>query len=204
MIRSNPPLPFCLRVVAVVLAAGFSSRMGAAKALLSWKGEPFLASILKQYRSCGISAVVVLGEEASQIAEKVNLGGARVLVNPRPQEGPISSLRCALQEIGDSRGLLLHPVDHPAVTAQTLRTLTAAHLRRPDLILLPSYRGRHGHPVLFPAKFYPELRRAPLEAGARWVVHGQRAHTQRIPVADPGILRNINTREDYAELRRLL
>ncbi len=170
--------------------------MGACKALLRTGGIPFLERIARLYAELEIPAVAVLGEDAEKILSTVDLHGAAALLNPRPEEGPLSSLLLALGRLQTASALLVHPVDHPLVATETVRSLQTVHRRVPSCILIPSHRGSRGHPTLFPRRFFPDLRAAPLDQGARWTVRRNRASTLWVEVDDAGILANLNTPGD--------
>jgi CTP:molybdopterin cytidylyltransferase MocA len=169
--------------------------MGSPKALLPLDGGTFLSRILSIYAALALDRIVVLGRASEQIGSEVDLTGCHVLVNRTPELGPLSSLHLAMDSLDWPRALILHPVDHPLVAAASVQTLVEEHLRIPACILLPTWRGRHGHPVLFPSRFWSDLRQAPVGEGARWVVRHNRASRHLVAVGDEGILLNINTPE---------
>ena len=189
-------------VASVILAAGFSRRMGSPKPLLELRGKSFLRTIIDRHKLSCLPVCVVLGQHNLHIAERADLSDTTVLVNPDPSRGALSSLIIALGHLGEPDGLLSHPVDHPLVRAGTIKRLVQHHRRLPASILMPSVHGRKGHPVLFPQRFFFDLRRAPLEEGARWVVHQNPASTFLVSVEDPGILVNVNTPAQARQLAR--
>jgi len=189
-----------LEVCSVILAAGDSTRMGFPKALLPLGHDTFLSTILGRHQSAGLDPLVVLGSDHSQIKRRTDAGSFRSLHNPSPEEGPLSSLKLALPHIRQASAFIAHPVDHPTVRVETLKSLASEHLRNRDCIILPRHLGRKGHPVLFPYKFYADLSDAPLSEGARFVVRNNRSSILCVDVNDPGILINVDTPERYIEL----
>lgn len=186
---------------ALVLAAGLSVRMGRPKALLPFQGGTFLSVILERLRGLELPLLAVVRGPDLILPEDV-LGGVPVLVNPEPETGPIGSIQAGLAAgFGDLPWLLAVPVDHPAVLPQTFRTLAGAAQAGGAHLFVPSFRGRRGHPVVFTQACYEDLLRVPQGEGARWVVGRHRHLRMEIPVEDPGILRNVDTPEEY---RRLL
>lgn len=183
----------------IVLAAGFSRRMGRPKALLPLHERTFLESILNVYRSQEVPCWVVLGEDAENTAAVARVPREWVLVNPRPEDGPLASLRIALRRVPpEAAAVFVHPVDHPLVRSQTLERMREEFLRTGAPIVVPVFRARRGHPVLFGRSVFPELFEAPLEEGARWVVRLHRDEVREVEVDDPGVHGNINTPDDYA------
>jgi CTP:molybdopterin cytidylyltransferase MocA len=184
------------RSAAVILAAGCSSRMGRPKAFLYFRGATFLERILELYRTHGIPACVVLGGDQHEVESRLDLRGSKTVFNPAPECGPLSSLHIALSLIEKTPALFLHAVDHPLVSHDTVTALVQAQHLHPSAILIPSFRSRSGHPVVFPRCFYPDLQRAPLEIGARWVVRQHSDAVVHVRVEDRGILANLNNPED--------
>lgn len=173
--------------------------MGRPKALLPLGGSTFLGTLLETYRSQEVPCWVVLSEDAERIAAAAGISPERVAVNPRPEEGPLSSFRIALRRVAaEVDAVFMHPVDHPLVRSATLRRMIDAFEESGAPIVLPVFQGRRGHPVLFGRRLFGELFEAPLHEGARWVVRRHGAEVRELEVADPGVCGNINTPEDYA------
>ena len=191
------------RATGIILAAGASSRMGTPKQLLKWGKRSFLETIVENYQQASIPFVIVLGHSGKEIRDRLGLPEQWLIWNKYPERGPLSSLQLGLKHFPDREALIVQAVDQPLITSSTLGRLSEANRNRPDCILLPCFQGRKGHPVVFPKRFYRELRRAPLSEGARWVVRRNRASVLWIPVNDPGIHANLNRAEDLKRWRRL-
>ena len=179
----------------LVLTGGRSSRMGRPKALLPCAGGTFLSVILERLRGLDLP---FLGVVRGPDLELGDLPGVRVLFNPDPETGPIGSLQVGLG--AGARAfpwLLAVPVDHPAVRSETYLALARAASRGGGHLWVPSHGGRRGHPVVFGRPCYEDLERVPPGEGARWVVARHRDFRVEVPVDDPGILRNIDTPEEY-------
>ncbi|MGH9371911.1 MAG: nucleotidyltransferase family protein [Vicinamibacterales bacterium] len=194
-------------IAGIVLAAGRSSRMGLPKALLPCMpgGETFVARAIRTLREGGVSDVVVVGRHEDEALRTVV---ARVdpspyyAENPSPERGQLSSL---LVGIDDARmrgadAVIVMPVDIPEVRPDTVAAVLAASERTAAPIVRATHGGRHGHPVIFRAVVFGELRAADPTIGARAVL---RAHGDRIldvEVDDPGVLRDVDLPEDYVRL----
>jgi len=184
----------------IILAAGSSTRMGQAKALLDIGGLSFLAHILRNHRAVSLPVTIVLGDHQAEIQAAVDLSDAVVLINPRPEDGPLSSLRIALESAEQAEAVVVHPVDHPLVSVGTLQTLLDVHDESPDGIIFPAFGARRGHPVLFPRRYFQDLRAAPLDQGARYVVRTHAESVISVEVMDEGVIHNIDTPTDYSRL----
>jgi molybdenum cofactor cytidylyltransferase len=189
----------------VVLAAGYSTRMGSPKALLPTRdGQPFVVRIIRTLRSAGVrDIVVVTGQDHDAVVDVIARfecdASIRAVRNPDPGRGQLSSLlegmAAAVQPATEA--LLVTLVDVPLVEVSTVTSVISAWQRTRALIVRPAIGERHGHPVIFDRRLFDELRRAPLDAGAKSVVRAQEAEILNVPVDDEGCMQDIDTREDY-------
>jgi molybdenum cofactor cytidylyltransferase len=192
-------------IAAVVLAAGESSRMGTDKALLGYNHSTFLETILNTVAQAAIERVaVVLGHHAEEIRRSLDLRGAEVVINPNYRLGQTSSLQMGLQalENPEPKAILLCLVDHPAVSAQTVRRLCDAFIESRAPVVIPTHQGRRGHPVVIGHRLFDELKALASDAGANTVVRKYVETTQFVEVNDPGILFDIDDPESYRRLLR--
>jgi molybdenum cofactor cytidylyltransferase len=189
-------------VAGLILAAGESRRMGFPKALLRYREETFLDTLVELFAARCAPVIVVLGAEAERIRAGAGHSPATFVVNANYARGQITSMQCGLGAVpGDADGVLLTLVDHPAVAAATIDALLA--WRRATgipLIRVPRYQGRRGHPIWFSRELIPEFLALPETGAARDVVRGHAAQTEFLDVDDPGILADIDDPEAYRGL----
>jgi CTP:molybdopterin cytidylyltransferase MocA len=195
-------------VAAVILAAGAGRRLGGvAKALLPHPAGSYLAAIAATARAAGcVDAVVVVGAPFSDpVAAHARRLGLRVRVNPAPERGMASSVALGFAAIagGPAAAAWLWPVDHPAVTAATLRRLIEALGEvlggAPGAggveVARPCHRGRGGHPPLIARAVWPALAACADRAdGARGVLRA--ARVVAVEVDDPGVIHDVDTPAD--------
>jgi molybdenum cofactor cytidylyltransferase len=152
-------------LAAVILTGGASSRMGSPKALLLYQGRPFLEHLLEVTAQPEIGVRrVVLGAHAEPIEKAVKLKPDEVIINENWKNGQLSSLQAGLRSLpAGTDGMLLCLIDHPLISAALVQNLIQQFYATKKAIILPVYRGRRGHPVIFSASLYDELLRAPLQ-----------------------------------------
>jgi molybdenum cofactor cytidylyltransferase len=193
----------------LILAAGESRRMGSPKALLQYREETFLDTLIGRFQARCPEVIVVLGAGAATIRAGV-VRPARFVVNLNWPAGMTSSLQCGLRAVPpEAEGVLFTLVDHPAVSTETVDILLAsprADTARPagldaaPLLRVPCYQGRRGHPIWFLRALIPELLALGEGAAARDVVRRHAAETEFLDTDDPGILADIDDAEAYRRL----
>ena len=167
--------------------------MGRPKALLEYKGETFLARLVRMFRVY-CEDVFVVGSHAVAVPE------ARVVVNRAPERGMLSSLQCGLEALPEcTRAVAFTPVDYPAIQQSTLERVITGWSG--ELLRIPRYGGRRGHPVLVARDLFPEFLVQPSTAQAREIVRRHESDIQYVDVNDPGILTDVDTPADYEQLR---
>lgn len=195
-------------VAAIILAAGESTRMGRPKALLpDPQGRPFVVRLVDTFTAAGLSHIIVVaGSQAAAISDVLDAAAPRitpvVVTNPNPARGQVSSLWVGLDEAerAGAEAVLVTLVDIPMVRAETVdRILSAWHEQRASIVR-PAFGSRHGHPVLFAKSVFAELRSAPLDEGARAVVHAHTPDVVDVDVSDEGCVTDIDTPADYQKL----
>jgi len=194
------PPPGGLSVVALLFAAGESSRMGHLKPLLRWHGQPLVQYQVEQLRAAGADTViVVLGRDADQVAPLVEAAGGRCVCNPAYRSGRASSVRAGALAVPDGvRALITLNVDQPRPAA-LVRLVLDAHLAGDALITTPEQEGRRGHPAIFAGVLLPELRAVDeAHEGLRAVVRRHAARRANVPVDDARIHLEFNTPAEYA------
>jgi CTP:molybdopterin cytidylyltransferase MocA len=181
-----------------VLAAGLSTRMGAFKPLLPLGETTVLESAIATLREGGVADVVVVtGHRGDELAGAISRGGARRAHNPRFADGMYTSVQAGVAALpGDLDAFFLLPCDIPGAGANTVRQLARARDHAADpAVLYPVHAGRRGHPPLIAARLIPAILAAEPAGGLRDLLRAQ--DTIEIEVDEPGILRDLDTREAY-------
>lgn len=187
-------------LAAVILSGGESRRMGSPKALLEFKGRSFLEHLMDLARHPKIGAMrVVLGANCDAIRMRLKLDPASLVLNPEWEKGQLSSIQTAIQSLRaiETDGMLLFLIDHPLITATVVGDLIDTFYNSQKMLVLPTHRGKRGHPVIFSSKLYAELLTAPLETGARAIVWKHRDEVLEVPTEEEGVILNLNDRQTF-------
>ena len=187
-------------IAGVVLAAGFSRRMGRQKLLLQLQGKPVVRWAVERLAPHVEDVVVVTGQDDAPIREALAGLAVRFAVNPAPQAGQGSSIAVGVAALKPwTRAVLIALGDQPRLPDTVVPALVEALGRSGKAIAAPVYRGTQGNPVLFSAVVFAELRALTGDAGARAVVAADPARVERVPFDLP-MPPDVDTPEDYARL----
>jgi len=188
-------------LAAVVLAAGRSTRMGVFKPLLPFGPHSIIEQILSTVRTAGVETLrVVVGWNADLLVPIVERHGAVWVRNERYEEGMYSSIQVGVQGLPPGvAAFFLLLGDMPLVQSATLTRLIAEWDRQPRGILYPCHEGRRGHPPLIAGAYIPEILREIPPAGLRALLARHAEDARDIECADPGILVDLDTPEEYQQ-----
>lgn len=200
-----------MEIVAVLLAAGDSERMGRSKALIPWRGRTLLRHQLCEIQKSAVSeCVTVLGQDAERLTLEVESSvrptwKARAVYNPRHGEGKSASIRAGLTSLCERPdGVLIASVDQPldhrlvdALIARAGEEWERGRAANRRLILIPTFSGRRGHPPLFSGDLIGELMEVREESeGLRAIVRRDPGRVLELPWNSDEILMNLNTPAD--------
>ena len=186
-----------MSVAGLILAAGESRRMGFPKALLVYRQETFLETLIGCFADHCSPVIVVLGAGSERIRRETKRS-AIFVTNLDYHRGMTSSLQCGLRAVPASAdGVLFTLVDHPSVLPSTLDALLASP--RP-LVRVPRFGGKRGHPIWFSRELISEFLAIPDGGAANAVVRRHTSETDFLDLDDPGIVADIDDPETYRNL----
>jgi molybdenum cofactor cytidylyltransferase len=188
------------QVAVILLAAGRSSRMGAFKPLLPFGNKTVIECCIDYLRDGGVEEIiVVLGHRADDIRQQLS-GKVKFALNPDPDSAMGVSIAAGVRALPETaRATLIALVDHPAVPSTVVSTLLDSWKQGARLVI-PTWQGRGGHPVLVDLVFKSELLGLPESSGLRALFDAHRNEVTRIPIDSPFIARDMDTWDDYTSL----
>jgi molybdenum cofactor cytidylyltransferase len=188
-------------ISAILLGAGKSKRMGVDKLLLPWRKKTVLEHCFETLLQSEVQEiVVVLGTRNKWVKNRFQGGKAKVVVNPYSRRGMSTSIRKGLQAIHPgSAGILIALGDQPFLKTRTINVLVRAFDRRRKGIIIPSFRDRMGHPVIFHKRYRKELLNLRGDVGGRTVVDRHPEEVKVVPVKSEGVVKDVDTWQDYVK-----
>ena len=183
-------------IVGILLAAGCGTRFGSHKLLHPLPdGTPMAVAALRNLAQGVDRVVAVVRPDDHALIRLLQQEPARILPCPNATRGMGASLACGVRGAPAADGWLIALADMPFLPTRVVRALTD-QLQAGAALVAPTYQGQRGHPVGFKRMFYPELAALTGDHGARHILDQHAEQLRLIAVAEPGILRDIDTPDD--------
>ena len=183
-------------VTGILLAAGSGSRFGSNKLLHPLvTGTPIAVTAARNLKAVVPHSIAVVRPGAQELSALFEAEGFRVVVCANAEEGMGASLACAIEAAGDAAGYMIALADMPFIRASSLQAVRDSLLNGVHLVA-PYFRARRGHPVGIGARFRAELLAASGDEGAKKLLDKHAAMLVKIPVGDPGVIRDIDRPAD--------
>lgn len=189
---------------AIIPAAGLSRRMGRSKPLLPFRGGTLIGAVIDVLKTAGVpSILVVIRQDDARLADWLAAREIPRAINPRPERGMLSSLWTGVEALGGVSelaarvsGLLVTPADHPSFSADTVERLLDVMSAGAGLAV-PLFEDRRGHPLMIAPRLIAETLELDLDQGLRQLAQRHPEELVEVPVADPGVVGDIDTPEEY-------
>jgi len=197
-------VPPGLRIAALLLAAGQSSRMGSNKLLAEIDGRPMVTRVAQRLLSSHARPIVaVLGNQADRVDAALGKLPVERVRNPAFAEGLSSSLKAGLAALPeDVDGVIVCLGDMPLVAGRDLDRLIAAfNPLEGRAIIVPTRRGKRGNPVLWAKRFIPEMAELAGDVGAKHLIGEHAELVSEVEMDSDGVLVDIDTPDALAALR---
>jgi molybdenum cofactor cytidylyltransferase len=191
-------------ISAILLAAGESRRMGDFKQLLTFDGKSFVECCVDQLMaSRATEVIVVTGHRDADVRRALGERNVHAIHNPDYQKGMASSVKCGVAAASPAaRAVMIALVDQPQIGVAIIDRVIAEYEAHRSGIVIPTYGGRNGHPILIDLRLRDDLLSFNPSQGLRQVVQARADDVVRVEVGDPAVLTDIDYPEDYASLIR--
>ncbi len=185
-----------MNIVGLLLAAGSATRFGSDK--LRHKlphGVPIAVQAARHLRS-EVSRVIAV-TRSLELKATLEMEGCQAILFEKADEGMGASLACATRAAGRADGYLVALADMPFIRRTSIAAVRGA-LEQGALLAAPYFRGRRGHPVGIAGVFFDSLLDLRGDEGAKQLLKENEHRLVKIPVGDPGVVRDIDTPGDLA------
>ena len=189
---------------AVILAAGESRRMGTQKLLLPFGEATVVEAVVRTALASMVDrAVAVVGADGEAVRARLEPRGADIAVNARFAEGMLTSIQAGLRALPpDAEAAVVMLGDQPFLPPAVVDLVIRGYRVSGRGIVIPVFRGRRGHPVLVDLKYRDEVLAFDPADGLRRLLRTHPDDIAEVETDDPNILRDLDTPEDYAGLKK--
>jgi len=193
---------------AIVLAAGMSTRMGQNKLLLDFRDKPLIVHAVDTLLASEINEViVVLGNEAEKVQEKVRGRPVRLVENPDFREGLSTSVRAGVNATSrQANGIMVYLADQPLLEPADVNRILRAFTRAKDVgksIVVPFFDGKRGNPVLLDSSYREAILGVVGDVGCKGVIKRYPDQVFVVEMENDHVIRDMDTIEEYEAVLRL-
>lgn len=187
-------------ISAILLAAGESKRMGRTKLLLKWDQRTIIEKSVDTLLASKIDElIVVLGHQAQAVLRSLGARRLKAVINHQYRMGMSTSIRRGLGEVGPkSEAILIALADQPFVETDLIDHLIDIYRQNPHGIVLPSYKGGRGHPVILDRfRYGEEMGNLTGDVGCRPILNRHPEDILEVEVESEGVIADIDSWEEY-------
>ena len=190
-------------ITALILAAGQSRRMGQPKMLLPWGGTTVLGQVIHIFKAASVEDILVVTGGAREQVEALVGASARTVFNPSFAEGEmLSSIQVGLAELKPrAEAVLIGLGDQPQVQERSVRLVVEEYTNSKASLVVPSFQMRRGHPWLATRRHWDEILHMDPGDTLRDFLNRHATDICYVEVNDPGILKDLDTPDDYLKSR---
>ena len=202
------------KIVGLILAAGYSSRMGAFKPLLQIGDMTAIEQVSSALKNAGITRIIgVTGFQRERLGSVFASEGILEAYNPDFDRGMFTSIKAGIAKAMEGaednapdvsgpavEGFFLMLVDSPLIPPEVLKLILREHEKDPSAFIVPCFRGKKGHPLFIPAQYGPEILAYDGEGGLKAITNRYEDRLIRLEVGTESVVLDMDTQEGYREI----
>jgi len=190
-------------VSAILLGAGESKRMGVDKLSLPWGRKTVLDHTLETLLRSKVKEVITVIRDSKRArVGQIKDHKLKIVTNPYYKQGMSTSIRRGLQVVDPrSQGVLIALGDQPLLKTRTIDALIHVFTQKRATIVVPSYKGKQGHPVIFHRRYVNELLKLKGDVGGRSIIEKYPKEVWLVHVKSRGVTKDMDTWKDYESVK---
>ena len=183
----------------MILAAGESKRMKVQKLLLLFEGKTMIESVIENVIHSGVDkTLVVVGSHSNEILKVIEHLNLIHCYNDNYKEGMLSSVKCGVRSLpANYDAVLVFLGDQPMIPKEAVNMVIQAYKSSDKGIVIPTFEKKRGHPLLIDSRYRQEIEKVEESEGLRALAVKFADDVLEVETNLPGILRDIDTREEY-------
>lgn len=186
-------------IAAIVLASGLSERFGQNKLLMPLGDQSIVEHVIDKVKDSNIKdSYLVYGNNEIYFTKISKSKNIKLIHNENFYLGQSASVKEGIKFIGDNySGAMFLLGDQPFITTSTINSLMENFNNNPDKIIVPTYKGVRGNPVIFSREFFTEIKNIEGDRGARDIIKANNEKVMKVPIKDELENFDIDTKDDY-------
>ena len=189
-------------ITAIILASGYSRRMGQNKLLLKYRGKSLIEHTIETIKKCGFSEMIIVARE-EKIIDIGNKHGLKVIINEDAVKGISESIKLGVRNAKETEGFMFFMADQPFLDVDTVKGLNNEFSGNSDYIIIPRFDGKRGSPVIFPCIFKEDFLRLEGDVGGKVIINKNLDKVKFVEVQDAAKLFDVDTIENYEYILKL-
>jgi molybdenum cofactor cytidylyltransferase len=187
------------KINAIILASGFSRRMGCDKLTLPIKGKSILENIVDEILKVDFNEIILIyrNEFVKKIVEEKSI---RCIENLNAENGMSESIKIGIKNSSSCDGYMFFVGDQINLNKELISKLIADFEKNNNLIIVPLYNKKRGNPVIFPAEFKEELLKLSGDKGGRVLINKYETRVSYVNIEDENLGIDVDTKEEYIRI----
>lgn len=195
-----------IKIAALILAAGGSSRMGTPKQLLPWKDTTLLGHTIEIIKKLEIQEIaVVVGAQHTKIEASIAHLNVKTILNSNWQAGLGTSIAVGISKLVSNQnldGVLIALADQPLINTSHYNTLLTTLKKNKTAVIATAYPKKAGVPAIFPRSYFEQLSALKQDQGATSLLNN--LNNKVISINGKGLTVDLDTPQDYQTLKKEL
>lgn len=185
---------------AIIMASGYSKRMGKDKLLMPFRGKLLVEYIMEKVISCNFYSSVVVSKD-ERILSLATTKGLEAVENKNAHKGQSESIKLGINSTPIADGYMFFTADQPLISIDTIKLLISTFDKYNSCnIVIPRVKSKRGNPVIFPKKFVNELMSLEDDNGGKNVINNHIENAIFVDITNEYELADIDTYEDYKRI----
>ncbi|WP_094607079.1 Molybdenum cofactor guanylyltransferase [Sporomusa silvacetica DSM 10669] len=192
------------RIIGLIVAAGYSSRMGTFKPLMPLGEKKVIETAVDSLRLGGINDIrVIVGYRAAELYPVLERLPVSIIENPNYASGMFSSIVAGVRALAaEAEAFMMLPGDTPLIRSSSIKELIKKYRQTGAAVVYPTFNGQRGHPPVISDKCFASILNGDGAGGLRHILEQFAADSVVVPVADQGVLMDMDTMDDYQQLAK--
>lgn len=182
-------------ITAIVMASGFSKRMGLNKLLMKYNDKFLIEHTLEKISQCDFAEKIIVTqyEEIEKLTDNF-----KVVINENAHKGQSESIKLGVKSSEKCDGYMFFVADQPLINQKDIEKLIRVFRENKDFIVIPKYKKKCGNPVIYPSLYKEEILRLEGDKGGKSIIKS--SNKIKYVEVEEDTLFDIDNKDDFNKL----